>query len=217
MAAQEDHAAIEREAPVPPGPVVVIDNYDSFVYNLAHYLGEMGAEVQVIRNDRATVDEVLAMHPAAIVISPGPGRPEEAGISVELVRRSGGVPLLGVCLGHQAIGAAFGGRIIRADRLLHGKASPILHDGRTIYRGIPSPFEAGRYHSLCIAREPLPPELEVSAVDETGCIMGVRHRTLPIEGVQFHPESILTRTYGRRILVNFLAEAAGRARAERRA
>ena len=196
-------------------PVVVIDNYDSFTYNLVQYLGELGAQVQVFRNDRVSVDQVLALGPLALVISPGPGRPEQAGISVELVRRAGDVPLLGVCLGHQAIAAAFGGRVVPANRLLHGKSSPIHHDGRTIFRGLPDPFPAGRYHSLCVDREGLPEELEVSAVDETGCIMGVRHRRRPIEGVQFHPESVLTGEHGKQLLRNFLEMA--RARAEDRA
>ena len=196
-----------------PDTVVVIDNYDSFTYNLVQYLGELGAQVQVFRNDEVSVDQVLSGRPLAIVISPGPGRPEHAGISVELVRRAGDIPLLGVCLGHQAIGVAFGARVVPADRVLHGKTSPVHHDGHTIFRGLPNPFEAGRYHSLCIAREGLPDELEVSAVDDTGCIMAVRHLTRPVEGVQFHPESVLTGACGKQLLQNFLQLAVARRRA----
>ncbi|WRP13269.1 aminodeoxychorismate/anthranilate synthase component II [Geochorda subterranea] len=189
------------------GPVVVVDNYDSFTYNLVQYLGELGASLEVWRNDQIAVQDLLARRPLAIVISPGPGRPEQAGISVELIRQADAIPVLGVCLGHQAIAVAFGGRVVASDRLLHGKASPIHHDGRTIFEGLPDPFEAGRYHSLCVAREGLPAELEVSAVDETGCIMGLRHRERPVEGVQFHPESVLTGSHGKQMLRNFLAMA----------
>jgi anthranilate synthase/aminodeoxychorismate synthase-like glutamine amidotransferase len=185
--------------------LVMIDNYDSFTYNLVQYLGELGADVRVFRNDALSVDDVVAMRPAQIVISPGPCTPSEAGISVELIRRlAGQVPILGVCLGHQSIGAAFGGRIVRAERIMHGKTSPILHDGRTIFRDLPSPFEATRYHSLLIERASLPACLAVSAWTAEGEIMGVRHREVVLEGIQFHPESILTRE-GKRLLRNFLA------------
>lgn len=185
-------------------PVVVIDNYDSFTYNLVQYLGEMGASPAVFRNDQMTVEDVLALRPGAIVISPGPGRPEDAGISVELVRRSAGIPLLGVCLGHQAIGVAFGAAVVPANRLLHGKTSAVHHDGRTIFRGLPNPLVAGRYHSLCVDVTGFPQDqLEISAFDDMGCIMAIRHRALPIEGVQFHPESVLTPD-GRALLANFV-------------
>ena len=184
--------------------LVMIDNYDSFTYNLVQYLGELGCEVRVFRNDAISVDEVVAMKPEQIVISPGPCTPNEAGISVETVRRlSGRIPILGVCLGHQSIGAAFGGEIVRAGRIMHGKTSPIHHDGRTLFRGVPDPFDATRYHSLVIDRATLPAELEVSAWTAEGEIMGVRHRRLPLEGVQFHPESILT-LEGKHLLRNFL-------------
>jgi anthranilate synthase component 2 len=184
--------------------LLMIDNYDSFTYNLVQYLGELGCEVRVFRNDAITVDEVEAMHPARIVVSPGPRTPKEAGISVEAIRRfAGRVPILGVCLGHQSIGAAFGGEIVRAARIMHGKTSPIHHDGRTIFRGLPDPFDATRYHSLVIARATLPACLEVSAWTDEGEIMAVRHRELPLEGIQFHPESILT-LEGKLLLRNFL-------------
>ncbi len=184
--------------------LVVIDNYDSFTYNLVQYLGELGCEMQVYRNDAVTVDEVLGLRPAQIVISPGPCTPREAGISVELVRRAAGrVPMLGVCLGHQCIGAAFGGRIVRAPRIMHGKTSPIHHDGRTIFRNLPCPFDATRYHSLVIERDSLPECLEISAWTAEGEIMGVRHREYRLEGIQFHPESILT-VHGKQLLRNFL-------------
>ena len=184
--------------------ILLIDNYDSFTFNLAQYLAELGAAPIVRRNDEVTVDDIEAMRPDRIVISPGPGRPEEAGVSVEAIRRLGPkVPLLGVCLGHQGIGVAFGGTVTRAPELMHGKVSAISHDGRGIFRGLPSPFEATRYHSLVIAEETLPAELEVSARTPDGEIMAVRHRELPIEGVQFHPESILT-TQGKPLLRNFL-------------
>jgi anthranilate synthase component 2 len=169
----------------------LLDNYDSFTYNLAHLFGELGVDVVVKRNDEITVDEIEAMEPSHVVISPGPGRPEDAGISVELVRRvAGRVPLLGVCLGHQAIVQAFGGEVGFARALLHGKASPVNHDGRGLFRGLPDGFEAGRYHSLAATR--LPDELEQSAHAEDGEVMAVRHRELPVDGVQFHPESVLT-------------------------
>ncbi len=194
------------------GPVVVIDNYDSFTYNLVQYVGELGRPVQVFRNDAITAEGVLALHPRAILISPGPGRPEDAGITLPLVARAAGrVPVLGVCLGHQAIGAAFGARIGSAPRLMHGKSSSVRHDGRTIFQGMKNPLRAGRYHSLCIEPGSVPPELEVSAFDEEdGTIMGVRHRRFLVEGVQFHPESVLTPD-GRQLLQNFLelAERAG--------
>src|SRR5437870_6074991 len=184
--------------------ILVIDNYDSFTYNLVQYLGEMGEELAVYRNDEITVDEVEAMAPDQIIISPGPCTPNEAGISVATIRRMARkTPILGVCLGHQSIGQAFGGEIVRAGRLMHGKTSPIHHDGRTIFRGLPSPFEATRYHSLLVRRDTLPDCLEVSAETEEGEIMGLRHRHLPVEGVQFHPESVLTQ-HGKELLRNFV-------------
>ena len=184
--------------------VLVIDNYDSFTYNLVQYLGELGEEVRVVRNDAITVEEIAALKPDRIVISPGPCTPKEAGVSVETISRlAGKVPILGVCLGHQSIGEAFGGEVVRADRLMHGKTSVIRHDGRTIFQNLPNPFEATRYHSLIVRRNTLPSCLEVSAETAEGEIMGLRHRTLPVEGVQFHPESILTRP-GMDLLRNFL-------------
>jgi anthranilate synthase/aminodeoxychorismate synthase-like glutamine amidotransferase len=183
--------------------VLLLDNYDSFTFNLAQYLGELGAPPVVRRNDEITLDEIGEMRPAHIVISPGPGRPEDAGISVELIRRFGPTtPVLGVCLGHQSIGIAFGGQVIRASQLMHGKTSSIQHDGRGVFRGLQQPFVAGRYHSLVVA-EPLPEPLEMAARTEDGTIMGVRHRTFPVHGVQFHPESVLTGE-GRQLLRNFL-------------
>jgi anthranilate synthase/aminodeoxychorismate synthase-like glutamine amidotransferase len=182
---------------------LVIDNYDSFTFNLVQYLGELGEVPQVFRNDRITLDEIAAMRPQHIVISPGPCTPAEAGISVELIRRfSGEIPILGVCLGHQAMGVAFGGNVIRAPRLMHGKTSPIYHDGSGIFAGIPSPFTATRYHSL-IVEEPLPSALVRTAWTEEGELMGMRHREHPSFGVQFHPESILTE-HGHKMLANFL-------------
>ena len=184
--------------------VFVLDNYDSFTFNLVQYMGELGADVEVRRNDELTVDEVEALAPERIVISPGPCTPQEAGISMELVRRMAGrTPILGVCLGHQAIGAAFGGQVVRAPKLMHGKTSPVLHDGRTIFTGIPSPMTCTRYHSLIVQEEGLPEELEISARTADGTIMGLRHRTLKVEGVQFHPESVLTND-GKRLIRNFL-------------
>jgi len=191
--------------------LLMIDNYDSFTYNVVQYLGELGADVRVYRNDAITLDEVAALHPEQIVISPGPCTPAEAGVSVELIRRfAGHIPILGVCLGHQSIGAAFGGRIVRAGRLMHGKTSPIFHDGRTIFHGLSQPFEATRYHSLLIERTTLPECLELSAWTAEGEIMGVRHRQFLLEGIQFHPESILT-VEGKQLLKNFLDLAHGAA------
>jgi para-aminobenzoate synthetase component II len=185
--------------------VMVIDNYDSFTFNLVQYLGELGARITVVRNDRIHVRDILACCPDRIVLSPGPGRPEDAGICVELLQSAAGrIPMLGVCLGHQAIGLAFGGRVVPAPDLMHGKTSDVRHDGKTIFSGIPSPMTATRYHSLMVARETLPDCLEISAETGDGLIMGLRHRELAIEGVQFHPESILTLD-GKQILANFLA------------
>ena len=184
--------------------IAVIDNYDSFTYNLVQYLGALGAEIEVYRNDAISVEQLGVRRPRAIVISPGPCTPKEAGISVEVIRTLGrDIPLLGVCLGHQAIGEAFGGRVVRAPVPVHGKTSMIQHDGRTIYEGLPSPFEATRYHSLIVSREGLPDDLDVSASLADGTIMGLRHRTLPVEGVQFHPESVMT-AVGKAILARFL-------------
>ena len=188
--------------------VFVLDNYDSFTYNLVQYLGDLGAEVEVRRNDQVTVGEVEALRPERIVISPGPCTPGDAGISVELIRHfAGKVPILGVCLGHQAMGEAFGGKVVRAKNLMHGKTSPVQHDGKTIFQGLESPMTATRYHSLIVAEESLPGELEVSAHtverDGTRVIMGLRHRKFPIEGVQFHPESVLT-DQGKKLVENFL-------------
>jgi para-aminobenzoate synthetase component 2 len=185
--------------------LLVIDNYDSFTYNLVQYLGELGQDIQVVRNDALSVDEIAELAPERIVISPGPCTPKEAGISVETIKRlSGKIPILGVCLGHQSIGEAFGGEVVRAGRLMHGKTSMIRHDGRTIFADLPNPFEATRYHSLIVRRETLPSCLEISAETAEGEIMGLRHRTLPVEGVQFHPESILTRP-GKDLLRNFIS------------
>jgi anthranilate synthase/aminodeoxychorismate synthase-like glutamine amidotransferase len=194
--------------------VLMIDNYDSFTYNLVQYLGELGAGVDVFRNDAAGCDELLARAPGGVVISPGPGEPGNAGVSVAMVRACAarGIPLLGVCLGHQAIGLAFGGRIVRARSIMHGKVSPISHDERGIFAGIPSPFEATRYHSLVIEEDTCPVALEISARTPDGEIMAVRHREKPIEGVQFHPESILTRE-GKPLLRRFLERCGGGAQA----
>ena len=188
--------------------VFVLDNYDSFTYNLVQYIGELGLEVTVHRNDQITVDEIDQLHPDRIVISPGPCTPQDAGISIDLIRHfAGRVPLLGVCLGHQAIGEAFGGKVIRAANLMHGKTSSIEHDGKSIFRGIPSPMTATRYHSLIVQEKGLPTELEISATctdrDGQRVIMGLRHRKFPVEGVQFHPESVLT-DHGRQIVRNFM-------------
>jgi anthranilate synthase component 2 len=185
--------------------ILVIDNYDSFTYNLVQYLGELGADVLVRRNRDVTVDEVLEMRPEKVLISPGPGRPESAGITLDLIRKMGPTtPILGVCLGHQAIGTAYGATIARADMPMHGKTSMVVHDGRGVFMGITAPFQAGRYHSLIIASEQVPADLEVAArTSDDGTIMAVRHRSHPVHGVQFHPESVLTNE-GRRILRNFL-------------
>jgi anthranilate synthase/aminodeoxychorismate synthase-like glutamine amidotransferase len=188
--------------------IFVLDNYDSFTYNLVQYLGELGAEVVVRRNDEITIPAIEAMRPERIVVSPGPCTPQDAGISIELIRHfAGKVPLLGVCLGHQAIGAAFGGAVVRAKNLMHGKTSAVEHDARTIFRGLESPTTATRYHSLIVREEDLPSDLEVSAwthdQDGTRVIMGLRHRRFPVEGVQFHPESVLT-SAGKQMVANFL-------------
>jgi anthranilate synthase/aminodeoxychorismate synthase-like glutamine amidotransferase len=184
--------------------LLMIDNYDSFTYNLVQYLGEIGEDIKVFRNDKITIHEIERLNPERIVISPGPCTPKEAGVSVELIKHfSGKVPLLGVCLGHQAIGAAFGGEIVRAQRLMHGKTSRINHDGKTIFEGLPNPFEATRYHSLVIKKDTLPDCLEITAWTDIGEIMGVRHKEFIVEGVQFHPESILTNV-GKDLLRNFL-------------
>ena len=189
---------------------LMIDNYDSFTFNVVQALGQLGADVTVARNDRITVAEALALAPESVIISPGPGTPSDAGISVELIRACAGrVPVLGICLGHQSIVAAFGGRISRAERVMHGKTSRIHHDGASIYAGLSDPFIATRYHSLLVREEDVPDELEIVARTAGGEVMGVRHRDLPIEGVQFHPESILT-TEGPHLLANFLAQAAPR-------
>lgn len=185
--------------------VLVVDNYDSFTYNLVQYLGELGAEQTVVRNDAVTVDEILEMNPQAIVISPGPCTPKQAGISVDVVRKlHKGVPILGVCLGHQSIGEAFGGRVVKAGRIYHGKTSEILHNGKDVFRNVPSPFTATRYHSLVVDRDSLPKELELTAWTDDGTVMGLKHKQYPTYGVQFHPESIATQ-YGKQILKNFLS------------
>ncbi|HEX9019156.1 MAG TPA: aminodeoxychorismate/anthranilate synthase component II [Anaerolineaceae bacterium] len=184
--------------------IAVIDNYDSFTYNLVQYLGELGAEVCVFRNDAVTVDELEALHPSHIIISPGPGVPDDAGISKDIIRKLGPkIPVLGVCLGHQCIGEVFGGEVRRAARLMHGKTSPVYHYGSDLFQGVPSPFDATRYHSLIVV-DPLPRVLEATAFTREGELMGLRHKTYPIYGVQFHPESILTLS-GKQILHNFLA------------
>src|SRR3954470_15969852 len=188
--------------------VFVLDNYDSFTYNLVQYIGELGAKVEVRRNDQITIEELEAMHPERIVVSPGPCTPHEAGISIELIRHfADKVPVLGVCLGHQAIGEAFGGRVVRAPHLMHGKTSPVMHDNKTVFQGLPMPMTATRYHSLIVEEKDLPSELQVSAwtteKDGTRTIMGLRHKQLPVEGVQFHPESVLTDA-GKQLVKNFL-------------
>ena len=189
--------------------ILIIDNYDSFTYNLVQYFGELGAELKVVRNDQITLAGIAELSPEKIVLSPGPCTPDEAGITLDVIRNfAGRIPLLGVCLGHQAMGQAFGGRVIRAPYLMHGKTSRILHDGRTIFRGIDNPFVATRYHSLIVERESLPEDLEISATTSDGLIMGLRHRHFNCEGVQFHPESIMTAD-GKRLLRNFLERERG--------
>jgi para-aminobenzoate synthetase component II len=184
--------------------ILVIDNYDSFTFNLVQYLGEMGHELKVFRNDAITLDKIESLAPKSIVISPGPGRPENSGIIIDVIKTfSGKIPILGVCLGHQAIGAAFGGDVVSAPTIMHGKTSDIFHDGRTIFGGLPSPFTATRYHSLVVSPETFPDCLEISARTKDGVIMGLRHREMVVEGVQFHPESILTDT-GKKLLSNFV-------------
>jgi len=186
--------------------VFVIDNFDSFTYNLVQYLGELGARVIVHRNNEVTVEDIAALNPSGIVISPGPGRPEQAGVTVEAIRQLGPrIPILGVCLGHQAIGLAFGGKVVRARVPMHGKTSTITHDQRGVFAGVTNPFEAARYHSLVVERDSLPPQLEIAAeTKDEGVVMGLRHREYPVHGVQFHPESVMTRP-GMRMLENFLA------------
>jgi len=184
--------------------ILVIDNYDSFTFNLVQYLGELGAEMCVYRNDKITVAEAVALNPEKVLVSPGPCTPKEAGVSCDIIREFGPrLPVFGVCLGHQSIGDVYGGNVIRADRLMHGKTSPILHEGKSVFKGLPSPFEATRYHSLIIERSTIPDCLEITAWTAEGEIMGVRHREHPVHGVQFHPESILT-VEGKKLLQNFL-------------
>jgi anthranilate synthase/aminodeoxychorismate synthase-like glutamine amidotransferase len=184
--------------------ILVIDNYDSFTYNILQYLGELGTEVKVYRNDALTVEKIAELKPERILISPGPGIPANAGICIDAIRAfSGKVPILGVCLGHQAIGEAFGGVVVRANTLMHGKTSEICHDARTIFRGLPYRFKATRYHSLVVEKDTLPDSLEISATTPDGVVMGVRHRSLPVEGVQFHPESVMTE-HGKSLFENFL-------------
>ena len=183
--------------------ILVVDNYDSFTYNLVQILSLFDGDVRVVRNDALTVDEVLAARPDRLVVSPGPGRPEDAGISCELIRRNESIPLLGVCLGHQALGAVFGGTVSRAPVLMHGKTSEIAHDGKGIFEGLESPFTATRYHSLVVERDSIPPVLRITATTEDGLVMGLAHRNRPLVGVQFHPESILTKE-GERLLKNFV-------------
>ena len=186
--------------------MLLIDNYDSFTYNLVQAFAAMGAEVMVYRNDAIGVDESRALEPTHLVISPGPGRPEDAGVSLDMIGAyAGEIPILGVCLGHQSIVQQHGGRIVRAERLMHGKTSMVSHDGKTLFEGLPNPFEVGRYHSLCAEEATLPEDLEITAQTDRGEIMGVRHRTLPIEGVQFHPESVLT-PEGDKLMANFMRQ-----------
>jgi anthranilate synthase/aminodeoxychorismate synthase-like glutamine amidotransferase len=184
--------------------ILVVDNYDSFTYNLVQYLGELGASVRVVRNDKTSLEEIESLQPEKILVSPGPCTPREAAISCEVIREFGPrIPLLGVCLGHQCIGQVYGGNVIRADRLMHGKTSPILHEEAGVFRGLPSPFQATRYHSLIVERSSLPADFEITAETKENEIMGIRHKRFPIEGVQFHPESILTQA-GKKLLSNFL-------------
>jgi anthranilate synthase/aminodeoxychorismate synthase-like glutamine amidotransferase len=184
--------------------ILVIDNYDSFTYNLVQYLGELGAQMRVFRNDEITVEEAVALNPEKVLVSPGPCTPTEAGISRDIIREFGPrLPLLGVCLGHQSIGEVYGGNVVRASRLMHGKTSPMLHDGKSVFKGLPSPFDATRYHSLIVERETLPDCLEITAWTAEGEIMGFQHKEHPVHGVQFHPESILT-VEGKKLLQNFL-------------
>jgi len=184
--------------------ILVIDNYDSFTYNLVQYLGELGAEMRVFRNDKITVEQAVALNPEKVLVSPGPCTPKEAGISCDIIREFGPrLPLFGVCLGHQSIGEVYGGKVVRADRLMHGKTSPMLHDGESVFKGLPSPFDATRYHSLIVERESLPDCLKITAWTAEGEIMGFQHKTHPVHGVQFHPESILT-VDGKKLLQNFL-------------
>jgi anthranilate synthase component 2 len=191
--------------------LLMIDNYDSFTYNLVQYLGELGADVQVFRNDAITLEQIAALRPAQLVISPGPCTPEQAGISVPAIRQfAGRIPILGVCLGHQSIGTAFGGKVVHAQQLMHGKISPVHHGGQGVFRGLPDPLVCTRYHSLAIERASLPADLEITAWTDDGEIMGVRHRTLAVEGVQFHPESIMSE-HGHELLRNFLTSAGNRA------
>jgi anthranilate synthase/aminodeoxychorismate synthase-like glutamine amidotransferase len=192
--------------------VLLVDNYDSFTFNLVQYLGELGARVEVFRNDRIDVGGIRARRPEGLVLSPGPCTPSEAGVTLEAVRAfAGAIPVLGVCLGHQAIGQAFGGRVVRNARIVHGKASPVIHRGRGLYAGLPSPFQAGRYHSLVVERRSLPRTLVVTSWTREGEIMGLRHRRLDVEGVQFHPESVLTE-HGKALLANWLARLRPRRR-----
>lgn len=184
--------------------ILMIDNYDSFTYNLVQYLGELGVQIEVRRNDQTTLEEIERMSPERIVISPGPKTPNEAGLCLELIKKfAGRLPILGVCLGHQAIGQAFGGKVVRAPQIMHGKTSDIHHDGKTIFAGLPNPFPATRYHSLIVERASLPPCLEISATSSDGLIMGLRNKEMKVEGVQFHPESVLT-AVGKQLLANFL-------------
>ncbi len=184
--------------------ILVIDNYDSFTFNLVQYLGELGAEMQVFRNDKISVEEAVALKPEKLLVSPGPCTPKEAGISCDIIREFGPrLPVFGVCLGHQSIGEVYGGNVIRADRLMHGKTSPIIHEGKSVFKGLPSPFDATRYHSLIIERSSIPDCLEITAWTAEGEIMGVKHKEHPVHGVQFHPESILT-VEGKKLLQNFL-------------
>ncbi len=190
--------------------ILVIDNYDSFVYNIVQYLGEWEKNIRVFRNDQITTKQIAGLDPDAILISPGPGNPAQAGVCIETIKTfAGKIPILGVCLGHQCIGEAFGGKVVRAKNLMHGKVSAIYHDGKTIFKGLPNPFDATRYHSLIVERESLPGELQISAWTKEGEIMGLRHKVYPVEGVQFHPESILT-SEGKKILKKFVSMRVGK-------